>query len=124
MLLSRNFRLAEFQSPDGTPMSTEHVEQLAKLCREYLQPLRDRFGATTVHSGFRSVAWNQRVGGAPLSFHLEQRRRHGAAADVSCAAGSPRDWADFLEAIRCPGVGRYRGHVHADNRHDVARWRG
>ena len=46
----------------------------------------------------------------------------GAAADVRCARGTPRQWYAFLDRLDPGGLGLYVGHVHVDNRSGRARW--
>lgn len=120
--LSRDFVLAEFVSPDLERVPPGYVQELAHLCSRYLQPLRDEFGRTTVHSGHRSDAHNRRVGGARQSRHRDLPGVAGAAADVSCDRGRPADWYRFLDRLGAPGLGLYPGHVHVDNRRGRARW--
>jgi uncharacterized protein YcbK (DUF882 family) len=97
-------------------------EQLLDLCRRYLEPLRDRYGPTRVMSGYRTRAYNARVGGAPGSFHIYGPGRQGVAADVVPARGTPAQWAELLERLGAPGLGVYHGHVHVDTRPSRARW--
>lgn len=122
MKLSANFDSSEFRSHDGAPTSRSYLAELRTLCILYLQPLRDRFGATTITSGHRSAAENERVGGARQSRHLDLPGQQGAAADAVCARGRPAEWAEFLDARGAPGVGRYADHVHVDTRKGRARW--
>lgn len=82
--LSKDFRLSEFlksqtaerRGIDNTP-SELVVDNLARLCANVLQPVRDRFGPVVVSSGYRSPALNAAVGGSPTSQHLQ-----GEAADI------------------------------------------
>lgn len=98
------------------------MADLEHLAVSYLEPLRQRFGPVQVVSGYRTVAYNRRVGGAPNSFHIYRRAREGAAADVRCARGRPADWYAMLNRLGAPGLGRYVDHVHVDNRAGHARW--
>jgi uncharacterized protein YcbK (DUF882 family) len=90
--------------------------------RELLEPLRARYGPVTVISGFRTPAWNERVHGAPHSWHVYLAARPGAAADVWCAHGSAREWAHHLDQLGAGGIGTYASHVHVDTRPGRARW--
>lgn len=82
--LSPHFTLAEMvrsgtaitRGIDNTP-SPVVMNNLETLCRELLEPLRRRFGALRVTSGYRSHALNRAVGGAPGSQHIT-----GEAADL------------------------------------------
>ena len=75
--------------------SVEQTNQLRKLCRDILEPLREeislRYGHSDVsgcpehiplivNSAYRSAAVNKSVGGVPTSQHLL-----GQAADIHCS---------------------------------------
>jgi zinc D-Ala-D-Ala carboxypeptidase len=82
---TRHFDWAEFVSPDGSGFDggmlprTAVRENVRRLMYK-LEALRHKAGACTVTicSGFRSVAFNQDVGGADTSMHL-----YGGAADIA-----------------------------------------
>lgn len=131
--LTRHFVIEEFDSSDGARVPPEHYAALEHLCDWLLEPLRAGFGPVTVHSGYRSFPVNRRVGGAKRSVHLlrtplpDRGRRSStvaAAADVTCAEGTPSIWAGFARAERREsvhlaqrgrgGVGQYSGFVHLD----------
>lgn len=122
MRLSPHFEAWEFASSDGRPTPARQLHWLRRLCLDYLEPLRQEYGVTHVTSGFRSTRHNDDVGGAPRSMHRRIPNRRGAAADVVCARGTPREWYEFLDRLGCPGLGLYDTHVHADNRAGRARW--
>lgn len=63
--------------PNDPPAACQ--ERLHLLCVNVLEPLRRRFGAIRVTSGYRSPAVNRAVGGAPTSQHCL-----GEAADLYC----------------------------------------
>ena len=83
--LTEHFNLREFvisatavrHGLDNTPPAAA-VERIRALCRGVLEPMRRRFGAIRITSGYRSEEVNRRVGGARTSQHLR-----GEAADVS-----------------------------------------
>lgn len=132
--LSEHFYLDEFRCRDGTPVPRAYIPDLRDLCETYLEPMRRKFGPCNVHSGFRTDAWNARIGGARLSFHVYTDRPPGSgvAADVSFAKGSPAEWHRRAKRIRRfrqggrGGLGRYDagGFVHVDNRNYAADWEG
>jgi Peptidase M15 len=120
--LSQNFVLAEFHCCRGhcakESVPSNAVPALRRLVTQVLQPMRDRFGKCTVHSGYRNARHNQHVGGASQSHHRYDVRPEAPAADVSFERGSVNEWA--VEARRrlgnIGGVGRYpsSGFVHVD----------
>jgi len=125
--LSRNFVVSEFHCKDAqrTPVPAAAVPALRRLARQVLQPMRNKFGTCTVHSGFRTDAKNAEVGGASQSQHLYHRTPADVAADVTFATGSPSEWATEAERLLPNGgVGRYATFVHVDNRTTRARWTG
>ncbi len=83
-MLSEHFALSEMVRSgtairygiDNTP-TEEAIENFTLLCRNVLEPLRRRFGAVRITSGYRSQALNRAVGGARTSQHLT-----GEAADI------------------------------------------
>lgn len=119
MQLSKNFNLAELtktqvRNKDNTPDATQ-IKNLQALVDNVLQPVRDKFGAVIVNSGFRSVAVNKAVGGSGTSDHCK-----GMAADIEII-GMPnrklaewiRDNMDFTQLIlEFPGAEPNAGWVH------------
>lgn len=72
---------AKARKIDNTP-TVEHKANLLRLCKEVLEPIRQKYGHTIiVNSAYRSSALNKAVGGAKTSQHLT-----GCAADIKCAA--------------------------------------
>lgn len=61
---------------DNTPTETQW-KNLELLARKILQPVRNKFGAIKINSGFRSSIVNSINGGSPNSTHL-----FGMAADI------------------------------------------
>jgi uncharacterized protein YcbK (DUF882 family) len=71
MKLSNHFSLAEFDCHDGTPVPAELVPNAQRLVDLVLEPIRLRWGAPLlIVSGYRTPAWNTRVGGAAASTHV------------------------------------------------------
>lgn len=133
--LSPHFTLAEFATHDGTAVPRDLVDDYRRLCRRVLEPLRERFGACHVTSGYRYPAYNARIHGAQHSVHMGGRGGGipGVAADVRFARGSVIDWAraaePLLERHYPPGggLGTYPmpgGWIHVDTRSYRARWTG
>lgn len=120
---SQHFSYREFDCKDGTKVPEGAYPALDHLCQNYLEPLRAKFGAVYVTSGYRHRAYNARIGGATMSFHIYDypgRGMKAVASDVVCATGTPQEWAAFLESRNPGGLCPYpagRGNfVHVDNR--------
>jgi hypothetical protein len=119
--LSPHFTAREFSAHDGSPAPAGYLRWARRLCHQYLEPLRSEYGPVTITGGC-SATRNAQVGGAPSSWHLWIPGRAGAAADLVCARGTPREWHELLDELGVPGLGFYSDHVHADNRRGRARW--
>jgi len=76
---------------DNMP-SAAHREALRALCVHVLEPIRERFGPVMVTSGYRCVALNRSMGGAPNSQHMD-----GEAADIEVPGMSNADLARWIE---------------------------
>lgn len=102
------------------------VVPLSRLCCVALDPIRRKFGVTTINSAYRTGTSNAAVGGASASKHLYGARPQTPAVDFRCATGSPQQWFDFLDKIlgNSGGLGWYDGHCHVDRRTERARWTG
>lgn len=87
-MLSEHFALREFLI-SGTAVRhgidntapIEAVKRMKALCTNVLEPLRKRFGAIRITSGYRCERVNRMVGGAATSQHLR-----GEAADLHIAS--------------------------------------
>jgi len=78
----------------------------------------------TVHSGYRSPAYNKAVGGVANSYHVKFM-----AIDFSVEGYTPKWLAKQLEPILAKfgipgGIGIYKGFVHLDCRKARSRWNG
>ena len=128
--ITPHFRVAEFNCHDGTPVPSGAHAALKELCELYLEPLRSRFGACTVISGYRHKAYNRRIGGAAKSQHVYDEHPGCVAADVRFAKGTPQEWYDAADQLALAnghgGVGKYIDSVfvHVDSRPGQARWSG
>jgi zinc D-Ala-D-Ala carboxypeptidase len=99
VVLSEHFTLDEFTRSgtalsrhiDNTP-SIADISRLQTLCTKVLEPLRKRFGAVRITSGYRSRRLNEAVGGAIGSQHLL-----GEAADIYVPNDdAARKYIDFI----------------------------
>lgn len=87
MFLSSNFTLEELITSSTAQKfrinnvpDEFHIVNLSRLCREILQPIRNRLAQPLiVTSGFRCEALNRIIGGSKTSQHLK-----GEAADIVC----------------------------------------
>lgn len=128
--LSPNFNVREFDCHDGRKVPAAAVPAVARLCLEFLEPMRKKFGPGRVLSGYRHKAYNRRIGGALRSQHDYDDDPTTVAADLTFAKGTPTQWAAEARRIRdrlgYGGVGEYpsSGFVHMDNRRYKADWSG
>lgn len=123
MKLTKNFNREEFDCKDGTKVPQSLIANV-KLLAENLQALRDYLGEPVrVNSGYRTPAYNKKVGGKPKSFHLK-----AMAADITVKSKSPRQLAAIIEKLiaakimKQGGLGLYPGFVHYDVRGYKSRW--
>jgi len=111
--ISNNFKLYEFQCKDGSQL-VKIDEKLLVL----LQRFRDKIGKPIIiHSGYRSVEYNKKVGGSPTSQHLL-----GTACDFSVYGMTPKQLAVVAEQVGFDGIGTYKTFIHCDVRGVKARW--
>ena len=130
MRVTLHFAAEEFACRDGTPYPAEWIEpRLRPLC-DVLEAIRTAVGGPLVLlSGYRTAAYNRRIGGARRSQHVE-----GRAADLR----PPPGWTatrlhGFIlglyhggELELLGGLGRYPRFVHVDTRPTdrLAQWTG
>jgi hypothetical protein len=128
--LSPHFNVAEFDCHDGRRVPKAAEAALARLCVQFLEPMRKKFGPCKVLSGYRHKAYNARIGGALRSQHDYDDDPTTVAADTTYAKGTPAQWAAegrrLSDRLGFGGVGEYprSGFVHLDNRRYKARWSG
>ena len=100
MKLTENFSLneltksqtAERKGIDNTP-STEHQENLKRLCESILQRVRDHFGrVVSVSSGYRSPELCEAIGSKTTSQHAK-----GQAADFEIYGLSNQELANYIK---------------------------
>jgi uncharacterized protein YcbK (DUF882 family) len=125
MTLTKNFELSEFACHDGTPVPKALMPNVQELA-DNLQVLRDDLGEPLhVISGFRTDAWNKKVGGKPKSYH-----KKAMAGDVTAKSYTPKQVAARIEKLiaagkmKQGGLGIYKGFVHYDIRGVKSRWNG
>ena len=86
MNLSLHFTLAEMTRTASGLVNVPGIAErqaLTALCVNLLEPVRNRFGPVSIHSGFRSAAVNAKIGGSKTSQHMR-----GEAADFHCAGAT------------------------------------
>ena len=126
--MTTHFHSSEFDCRDGTAYPIEWRDnRLAPLCLA-LEKLRKKLDAPiTISSGYRTLSYNSKIGGARRSQHKE-----GRAVDIQVGGVSAKKVHTVLLSlirqgeILDGGVGLYgRGNfVHYDQRGKTARWRG
>lgn len=107
--VSKNFKVKEFRCKDGSDKILIDVD----FVQNYLQKIRDFFGPVTINSGYRTKAYNTRVGGAKSSYHLQ-----GRAFDIVAKGFDAREVAEFASKLGINGVIFYadKNFVHVDSR--------
>lgn len=123
MKLTENFSREEFDCKDGTKVPAELMPNLRELVKN-LQVLREDIGEPIhVNSGYRTPAYNKKVGGKPASQHLKAK-----AADITAKSFTPKQLAARIEKLiaagkmKQGGIGIYPGFTHYDVRGTKARW--
>ena len=113
--LSKNFKVSEFKCNDGS----DTVLISDKLV-DLLQKIRDHFGvAVVINSGYRTSAYNKKVGGVSNSQHVK-----GTAADIVVKCVDPLTVGQYVEYIMPDhgGIGVYQTFTHVDVRSNRSRW--
>src|SRR5918994_5667198 len=65
-----HFRVAEFDCHDGRAVPVGAHDALLRLCEQYLEKMRTRFGPAHVLTGYRPRDYNERIDGAKKSIHI------------------------------------------------------
>jgi hypothetical protein len=120
--LSPHFRLGEFFSlPQPQPPAAT-----MRMCRHFavslLEPLRDRYGACVIVSGYRTPVHNAAVGGARWSWHVWDWHPGEMGVDVAFSRGQPSEWGAAAAQGRAGGIGVYAAHLHLDSRPGRVTW--
>lgn len=125
MKLTAHFNLEEFDCHDGTKVPTEYRDNV-KLLATNLEVIRTAIGEPiAINSGYRSPAFNKKIGGKPKSYHLL-----AMAADFRSQKFSPPQLAKIVKSLiregkLLPGgVGLYPTFVHYDVRGKLTVWNG
>jgi len=113
MELTTHFDLEEFQSHDGAPFPPE-VEANLKKTAIMLEWIRASVGTPLfITSGYRSPAWNAKIGGEKNSYHMR-----GMAADIVSKTKTPAEVQAACLKLQKQGVigglGSYAGFTHVD----------
>lgn len=121
--LTANFSTDEFRCKDGSFIPGIYVANVKRLA-ENLQVLRDVVNAPIhINSGYRSKAYNKKIGGASASQHM-----FATAADIVVRGMRPSRVAELIEELIREGkmvqggLGRYSSFTHYDIRGQRARW--
>lgn len=106
MKITNNFTLEELtrsdtariRNIDNTP-SQVIINNLERLCRELMQPIRDAYGnPIIITSGYRSEPLNTAVGGSITSKH-----KVGLAADFKASKGTNKALWDLIIKLHKEG---------------------
>ena len=94
--LGKYFTSDEF----GKDLSATHLNNYLTLVLWVLDPVRERFGVTTITSGYRTEEHNREVGGAPSSQHV-----FGEACDFWCPYAETMGlvYRFILDELQFPG---------------------
>jgi len=126
--ISAHFVMAEFDCRQGGPVPEYMRDDLKKLAKLFLEPMREKFGPAHVNSGHRWTWYNRLIGGAPGSYHCYEVRKAHPASDVFFANGTPAQWAAYARQLAdrhgFGGVGQYATFVHVDTRSYRSNWWG
>jgi len=132
--LSANFGLAELScnDRDATTVPQHLIPNARRVATKVAQPIRDRWAAPLiVVSGYRTIAWNLRVGGAQSSTHLTVDGwdvRPVYLRDVPRLHDLILSMHAHDELPDLGGLGKYPAWVHIDTRQaadgHLRRWNG
>ena len=110
-----HFQWGELRCHDGTAVPDTYMKNAIAICKR-AEALREYLGEPLiVTSGFRTKAWNDRVGGAKGSLHLTAR-----ALDLTCRSVSAKEmhtaYLALIKAGKVPdgGLGLYKNWIHID----------
>lgn len=105
--ISANFSVKEFACKDGSDRILIDTEMVKEL-----QEIRDHFKVpVTINSGYRTAAYNKKVGGSTNSYHMK-----GQAFDIVVKGKTAAEVAAYAYQIGIPGIIQYNTFVHVDSR--------
>ena len=124
MKISKHFSREEFDCKDGTEVPDNLMIDLQRLVSA-LEVIRYACGgqSITINSGYRTKSYNESIGGASKSKHLE-----AIAADIVVENMNPVKVAERIEKLirngHIPqgGLKAYATFTHYDIRGTKARW--
>jgi uncharacterized protein YcbK (DUF882 family) len=128
--LSKHFVVEEFDCHNGTKCRPADYKGLEYMARQHLEPMRKKYGPVKIMSGYRTRAYNAKIGGASRSYHIYPEHPNDQACDIICQRGTPVQWHSTLNWIRKHkrggkgGLGLYKKFCHIDLREYKADWRG
>lgn len=106
--ISADFTIKEFACKD----KTDKILLDIVFVRDVLQKIREYFkAAVIVNSGYRTISYNKKVGGASGSYHL-----YGRAFDIAVKGHTPEEVAKYAQTLGIDGIIQYNGFVHLDSR--------
>ena len=128
MRISKNFKSEEFdcQDKNRSKYPLKWIPRLKVLCKD-LEVIREACGNKRIKiiSGYRTKAYNKKVGGAKNSQHL-----YGRAADFKVIGQHAGKTYEIVLGLRREGkiskggLGKYRTFTHFDTRGWFANWSG
>lgn len=98
--LSEHFTSIEFQKND--PIPDECLPILQRLCKEIMEPVRDKFGMLLITSGYRSPNANILAHGQPSSEHVYTSEI--CAADFYSPDVPARTIFDWMRGPECASL--------------------
>ena len=101
--ITPHFHLNEFRTNDarGSAVPVKSWDASIRLCEGYLEPMREKFGACKVVSGYRHRAYNDRISGAAVnSQHIYDETPGCVAADTRYERGGSAEWVAYAKTLR------------------------